>query len=449
MSKPSIQNITTTQTFQNWLDKTNEMVDIMRDSALTASVSGDITSGDATLVGKFTANTVVVFDELKTNNIVSRTSGEPVLFGNQVRVVATGQDALAAIFEYGASGARTRYTDGNSAWDVGYDNKIDQNFLINHVGSGIQFKLAPSGVLTIPSLITSTDMIVGTNLTVEENLDVKGNLTANTATFVSANGSFNGTFAGNFTGDIFHPAGNKILENGGPAANIPAVFTGNVTGTVSSLTNHNTDSLTERATNPTNLYFTTARARGAFSAGTGINIVDGSIALNIPTVRSSLSAGSNITYNANTGSISVAAAYTTAINNAIAAGSAVRGYIIFNGATGAVIKSKNATVTKFGTGFYGIICPASIRDGTNNWAVLLGNVDVGVKSRAAAAGRPSSQLDVYTTFIDGQSTVGFNVNATRRTNTAVSRAYGGNDNDNTQLFGITAVDPTYVSLIIL
>ena len=37
MSKPSIQNITTTQTFQNWLDKTNEMVDIFRDSAITAS----------------------------------------------------------------------------------------------------------------------------------------------------------------------------------------------------------------------------------------------------------------------------------------------------------------------------------------------------------------------------------------------------------------------------
>ena len=79
MSKPSIQNITTTQTFQNWFDKTNEMVDIMRDSALTASVSGDTTIGDATLVGEFTGNTVIVFDELQTDTIVSRSPGDPVV----------------------------------------------------------------------------------------------------------------------------------------------------------------------------------------------------------------------------------------------------------------------------------------------------------------------------------------------------------------------------------
>ena len=67
MSKSSIQNVTTTQTFQNWLDKTNEMVDIFRDSAVTASVSGDETVGDATILGEFTANTVAAADELRTN----------------------------------------------------------------------------------------------------------------------------------------------------------------------------------------------------------------------------------------------------------------------------------------------------------------------------------------------------------------------------------------------
>jgi hypothetical protein len=51
---------------------------------------------------------------------------------------------------------------------------------------------------------------------------------------------------------------------------------GNVTGTVSSLSNHDTNDLVEGSTN---LYFTTARARASFSAGTGVTITNGQIAI--------------------------------------------------------------------------------------------------------------------------------------------------------------------------
>jgi hypothetical protein len=50
---------------------------------------------------------------------------------------------------------------------------------------------------------------------------------------------------------------------------------GNVTGTVSSLSNHDTNDLVEGSVN---LYFTTARARASFSAGDGITITNGVIA---------------------------------------------------------------------------------------------------------------------------------------------------------------------------
>ena len=73
---------------------------------------------------------------------------------------------------------------------------------------------------------------------------------------------------GRFTGDIYHPQGNKIFENGGPGAEIPATFTGNVLGTVSSLTNHTTNNLTEGSTN---LYYTDTRVRAAISGGTGVD----------------------------------------------------------------------------------------------------------------------------------------------------------------------------------
>jgi hypothetical protein len=437
MSKPSIQNVSTTQTFQNWLDKTNEIVDIMRDSALTASVSGDTTFGDATLVGEFTANTVVVFDELLTDNIESRTPGTPVVFGNAIRATAV-LDPIAATFTYGASGARTRYTDNITSWDIGYDNTANSNFQINF-GSGGQFSLSPAGILTVPSLVTSTDLQIGTNLT------IAGNLEANTANFAAANGSFTGVFAGNFTGDIFHPAGNKVFENGGPAANIPAVFTGNVNGTVSSLTNHTTDSLAEKATNPVNLYFTTTRARGSISAGTGILYTanTGVITLNTDTVRGSLSGGTGIAYNSADGSIAIASTYTEGINNAIAAANSIKGFIAFDGLTGAVIKSKNLSMSKTGTGAYSITCDASIRDNTDQWGVVISNVDRGVISRGSSIG---SQIDVYNAFVTSRTTTGFTIAATRRFNDVVH--FGGNDNNSANIFGITAVDPTYITLIV-
>jgi hypothetical protein len=437
MSKPSIQNVSTTQTFQNWLDKTNEIVDIMRDSALTASVSGDTTFGDATLVGEFAANTIVVFDELLTDNIVSRTPGEPVLFENEVVITAV-LTPVAATFTYGASGGRTRYTDNITSWDIGYDNTANSNFQMNF-GSGGQFSLSPAGVLTVPSLITSTDLQIGTNLT------IAGNLNANTANFASANGSFTGVFAGDFTGDVYSPAGTKVFENGGPAANIPATFTGNVNGTVSSLTNHTTDSLAEKATNPVNLYFTTARARNSVSGGTGILYTanTGVIALNTDTVRGSLSGGTGITYNSTTGSIAIASTYTESINNAIAAASSVKGYIAFDGVTGAVIKSKNLSISKTGTGAYSITCDASIRDNTDQWGVVISNVDSGVTSRSSFI---RAQIDVYNAFITSRTTTGFTIAATRRFNDVVH--FGGNDNNSANIFGITAVDPTYITLIV-
>ena len=271
MSKPSIVNITTTQTFQNWFDKTNEMVDIMRDSAVTASALGDTTVGDAFLIGEFTANTVSVTDDLRVDSVESFTAGEPTTFNSPINVIGT-TSPIAATFTFGASGAKTRYTDTTIAWDVGFDNSTDTNFQIRQGTGEPQFSLSPAGVLTVPSVVTEADITIGSDLT------VSGVLTANTLVVTSATGTFDGTLSGNFTGDIYHPEGNKVFENGGPAANIPATFTGNVLGTVSSLTNHNTNSLTE-GTN--NLYFTTARARASLSGSTGVtyNSTTGAISI--------------------------------------------------------------------------------------------------------------------------------------------------------------------------
>ena len=89
MSKPSIENIITSQTFQNWFDKTNDLVDIMRDSAVTASSAGDDTEGDARLAGEFTANTVSATDNARIDFVEAFTAGQPVTFTSPTNVIGT------------------------------------------------------------------------------------------------------------------------------------------------------------------------------------------------------------------------------------------------------------------------------------------------------------------------------------------------------------------------
>jgi hypothetical protein len=86
--------------------------------------------------------------------------------------------------------------------------------------------------------------------------------------------SVTAAIAGNVTGDILAADGTSILDNGTDGTD--ATFTGNVTGTVSSLANQDSDALTEGSTN---LYFTDARAQGAITAGTGVSITSGQIAI--------------------------------------------------------------------------------------------------------------------------------------------------------------------------
>jgi hypothetical protein len=267
MSKPSIQNITTTQTFQNWLDKTNEMVDIFRDSAITASASGDETTGDATVIGDFTANNMIAYDQFRVDEIVARTPGNTIQYDSPVEI--TGAiSPIVATFNYGASGGRVRFTEGTNTWDQGFDTLAGANFV--HMWNGEEkLKLSNAGVLTVDSIVVATGIdIIGDSGGGSINLadaTITGNLIANNAVITTLTSN---DIRGRFTGDIYHPQGNKIFENGGPGAEIPATFTGNVLGTVSSLTNHTTNNLTEGSTN---LYYTDTRVRDAISGGTGVD----------------------------------------------------------------------------------------------------------------------------------------------------------------------------------
>ena len=201
-----IGTINTSQTFQNWFDKTNDLVEELRDNIMTATTSGESTTGNATLIGTFTGTNVVASTLLSSDDI-SSASGGVINFQDPIQI--TGTSATTATFLFSGTGGQTRYTDGSLSWDVGLESSNPGNFIIDTGTGQNKFQLSVAGTLTVPDAVVTGSLTVGS------------------------------------------------LSIGAGGAGL------------------NTDDITEGSTN---LYYTDARARGAFSGGDGINIAsDGTI----------------------------------------------------------------------------------------------------------------------------------------------------------------------------
>jgi len=144
-----------------------------------------------------------------------------------------------------------------------------------------------------------------------------------------------GNVTGDLTGDVYAADGtNKVLESGTNGTN--AVFTGSVTGTVSSLSNHTTDTLVEGTTNR---YFTNQLARGAISVSGSLSYDTGTGVISYTTpdtdgitegttnkyftnqlARGAISVSGSIDYDISTGVIS----YTTPDTDGITEGTTNR-----------------------------------------------------------------------------------------------------------------------------
>lgn len=253
MAKTGLSQVTTAQTFQTWLDRTNEIVTILGSDALTASVLGDTTTGNATLVGSFTANTVIAFDSLKTD-VISPKDGSTSIGATAPLNINTSLQVAQTLTS--SSGPRQNFSSGSVTWRTGFETTTDNNFIIDSGGGAVKLRLTPTGNLSVAGSITSAAGGFTGSLT--------GNVTGNVT------GDLTGDVTGNVTGDV---DGNLT---GNVTGNLTGDVTGNVTGTVSSISNHDTDDLSEGSSN---LYFTTARARSSFTAGTGITIVNGQISI--------------------------------------------------------------------------------------------------------------------------------------------------------------------------
>lgn len=258
MAKNGLLNVTANNTFQVWLDRTNELVDLMGSDVITASVSGDTTgvSGtprNATLIGTFSANTFIANTRLRADKI-GTIPGSTDITLEAPTIVNTATRVAFQAFSSSVDPV-IRINNDAVAWDVGFDND-SQSFIINTGVALERFKLTTAG-----------------------NLNVAGSITAGT-----------GGFVGNIAGNV----------------------TGNVTGTVSDISNHDTGDLAEG----TNLYFTTARARSAISVSGALsyNSTTGVVSITNSGIRALFSGGTGVTYNNTTGAISIGQTVATTSN---------------------------------------------------------------------------------------------------------------------------------------
>lgn len=235
MAKNGLINVTANNTFQVWLDRTNELVDLMGSDVITASVSGDTTGAlgapkTSTLIGTFSANTFIANTRLRADKIGTIPGSTDITLEAPTIVNAPTRVAFQAFSS--SVDPVIRINNDSVAWDVGFDDD-SQSFIINTGVASERFKLTTAG-----------------------NLSVAGSITAGTGGFV-------GSVTGNVTGDV--------------TGNVTGNVTGDVTGTVSDISNHDTDDLVEG----TNQYFTTARARASLSGSTGVtyNSSTGTIAI--------------------------------------------------------------------------------------------------------------------------------------------------------------------------
>ena len=158
MAKPSLGNITTTQTFQNWFDKTNEVVNLIKSDVFTVSAgAGDTTSGNATLAGTLTTTNSTINTLLRTNDIAARTTSA-INFQNPITV--TSSVAAAATFSFG-SGGRVNFTDGSTTWEAGMEDSNPANFIIDTGTGQSKLALSTAGLLTVPTATVTGLLTVG------------------------------------------------------------------------------------------------------------------------------------------------------------------------------------------------------------------------------------------------------------------------------------------------
>jgi len=414
-----IELIGTGEQSGTWGTTTNTNLGTAIEEAITGSEDVSFSSADVTLTLTDT-NTTQAARNLRLN-LTGTSGGARNLVVPAIEKVYIINNGLAdAVTVKNSTGTGIAVPAGKTMYL--YNNSTNVVDAITHLSS---LTLATALPLTSGGTGATTDANARTNLGL-------GSMAVQNATSISVSG---GTITG--ITDITVADGGTGASNATDArANLSAAKTGS-----------NND-----ITELTGLTVPLSVAQG----GTGINTSTGTgsvVRATSPTIASATLSDPTLsgTATAPTQSStddSTKIATTAFVQDLIGGTASAAGYIAFNGSTGAVIASSNLTLTKSGTGDYTINIDAGIQDGNADYCVVLGNVDQGTLSQGTSITGASNTLNIYNTMVYSRATSSFNVRAIRTYN--VYRVFSAADGDGnaTQMFGITAVDPTYVTAVI-
>ena len=267
-------------------------------SAISASTGISISNGAISTT--ITQYTDAMADSSAKNAIsVTDAGGDGALsYNNSTGVITYTGPSASQVRAHLSAGTGVSYSSGQ--FSIGQAVGTTDDVTFNDV--------TVSGDLTVSG--TNTTLNVGT-LSVEDKNIVVGNQ-ATTSTLTDGAGLTFGAWSSGTIPVLKWDHGNTRFDFNKPvkASSFVGNITGNVTGTVSSISNHDTDALSEGSSN---LYHTTARARGAISASAGVNYSSstGAITADQGEVRGFFSATGDLGYNASTGAFSFSETYST------------------------------------------------------------------------------------------------------------------------------------------
>jgi hypothetical protein len=194
MAKIGINQVTTEDTFQQWLDRTNDLVAVVSTDVMTASILGDTTNGNATLIGSFSANTIVAFNTLRADTFSPKVGSSAIAITAPITITTPTQTVQSFI----STGApRVDYSNGATIWRIGFESNANTSFIVD-TGTGTRkFSVSPSGNVSIAGSLN-----VGGNITSAGDLDVTGDLTVT------------GTITGNISGSAGSAGNAATVTNG-------------------------------------------------------------------------------------------------------------------------------------------------------------------------------------------------------------------------------------------
>jgi len=280
-------------------------------SAVTVALSGDA-SGSATFTSA--GDTATISTTLANTGVTAQTYGSssaiPVITVDaKGRITSATTASLATSFDIaGDNGSNDTVNTGETLSIVGVASQTETTITNNQVAVGI-IDGASIANLTVTGTFTSDD-ITSSQVTVSGDAIITGNLTVqgtqttvNSTTVETADAIFrtnsNGAntdagFEANTASGVkqilYTSAGSEwdFGSENVKASTFEGDLTGNVTGTVSDISNHDTGDLAEGS----NLYYTPARANSAMDAyltgGTGLTYTSGTFDLD----NTAVSAGS-------------------------------------------------------------------------------------------------------------------------------------------------------------